>query len=151
MLEKIIDRLKKKSAPQAAAPAVDVKRLAAAALMVEAARRDLDFAETERSAITRIVGEHFHLDADEAKTLVDLAEKRQRLPYGETIFTRTVRESFTADERKDVVEMMWEVAFADGTLTGTESSMIHRLSSEIGVDRATCDEARRSAEAKSRH
>lgn len=149
MLEKIIDRLKKTAAP--AAPSADVKRLAAAALMVEAARRDQDFAADERAAITRIVGDHFGLEPEEAKTLVDLAEKRQRIPYGETIFTRTVKEAFSPAERKDVVQMMWEVAFADGTLERVESSMIHRLSQEIGVDKETCEAARKAAEIKTKH
>ncbi len=140
MLDKIIGRLKKMTA--APAPSSEAKRLAAAALMVEAARRDEDFAADERAAITRIVSKHFHLDPEEAKTLVEVAENRQRLPYGETIFTRTVKDSFSADERKDVVRMMWEVAFADGTLKHTESSMIHRLSQEIGLDKETCEAVR---------
>lgn len=150
MLEKIIDRLKRiPSNP--AAPVVDVRRLAAAALMVEAARRDQDFADNERSAITRIVSEHFNLDEGEATTLIELAEKRQRIPYGETIFTRTVNESFSPDERRDIVQMMWEVAFADGTLERVETGMISRLSQEIGVDAANCEAARIAAEKKASH
>jgi uncharacterized tellurite resistance protein B-like protein len=149
MLDRIIDALKKKSAPKPAAPlSPEVKRLAAAALMVEAARRDEDFAADERSAIVRIVGDNFKLNDEDATTLVALAEQRQRLPYGESIFTRTIAESFTADERKDVVRMLWEVALADGHLHRVESAMIERLTKEIGLDVTASDAARKAAEAK---
>lgn len=149
MLDKIIDALKKKSAPKPTAPVTpEVKRLAAAALMVEAARRDQDFAADERAAIVRIVGENFKLTGEEATTLVALAEQRQRLPYGESIFTRTIAESFTADERKDVVRMLWEVALADGQLQRVEAAMIERLTKEIGLDVTASDAARKAAEAK---
>lgn len=149
MLDRIINALKRKTAPKPAPPvSADLKRLAAAALMVEAARRDQDFDAHERGAIIRIVGEHFDLSPEDAKTLVDLAEQRQRLPYGESIFTRTISESFTPDERKDVVAMLWEVALADGSLHRVESSMIDQLTREIGIDKVTSDEARKAAEAR---
>ena len=64
MLEKIIDALKKKTAPNSASVSPEVKRLAAAALLVEAARRANDFAADERAAITRVVGENFKLSAE---------------------------------------------------------------------------------------
>lgn len=148
MLEKILDKLKQRQTAQAAAHiGTDVKRLAAAALMVEAARRDQDFAADERAAITRIVGEHFHLSPEEAKALVDMAEQRQRLPYGETIFTRAVHDAFTPAERQEVVQMLWEVALADGKLHRLENVMIQWLANEVGLDNAACEAARAAATA----
>ncbi len=148
MLDKIIEKLKKSTAGSSAPVAPETKRLAAAALLVEAARRDNDFAADERAAITRVVGENFKLSAEDAKTLVDLAEQRQKIPYGESIFTRTVAGSFTVDERKDVLRMIWEVALADGHLDHLEDVMIARLASEIGLDKAASEAARKAAEAK---
>jgi uncharacterized tellurite resistance protein B-like protein len=148
MLDKIIDKLKKKAAAASAPVAPETKRLAAAALMVEAARRDNDFAADERAAIKRVVGENFKLTPEDAETLVELAEQRQKIPYGESIFTRTVAGSFSVDERKEVLRMIWEVALADGHLDHLEDVMIARLASEIGLDKAASDAARTAAEAK---
>lgn len=145
MLDRIIDALKKGAAKSAVPVSPEVKRLAAAALMVEAARRDNDFADDERAAITRIVGENFQLTDEDAKTLVDLAEQRQKVAFGESIFTRTVRDAFTPDERKDVLRMMWQVALADGQLHRLESVMIERLAKEIGLDKAASESAREAA------
>lgn len=143
MLDKIIAALKVKTAGSTTSATPEVKRLAAAAMLVEAARRDESFDDTERSAITQIVGKHFNLSAEEAKTLVELAEQRQKLPYGESIFTRTIAENFSDAERKDVVKMLWEVAMADGHLHRVEEAMIASLAKEIGVDAATAQSLRK--------
>ncbi len=145
MLDKIIASLKVKAAGTPSSVSPEVKRLAAAALMVEAARRDNDFDDSERKAITNIVGAQFGLNAEESKTLVDLAEQRSRLPYGESIFTRTIAENFSDAERVDVVKMLWKVAMADGHLQRVEVAMIERLATEIGVNAKASAEARKAA------
>ncbi|MES1991815.1 MAG: TerB family tellurite resistance protein [Pseudomonadota bacterium] len=145
MLEKIISALKvKTSGANAASIPQNVKQLAAAALMVEAARRDSNFDDKEHKAISRIVAEEFDLSDEDAKSLVDVAEQRQRLPYGESIFTRTIAEHFSDKERQDVVTMLWKVALADGDLARVEVAMIERLAKEIGLD-ATATAAARAA------
>ncbi|MDO8423197.1 MAG: TerB family tellurite resistance protein [Parvibaculum sp.] len=142
MLDKIIASLKVKAAGTPSPVSPEVKRLAAAALMVEAARRDNDFDDSERKAITSIVGEQFNLTTGDAKTLVELAEQRSRLPYGESIFTRTIAENFSDAERVDVVKMLWKVAMADGQLKRVEVAMIERLATEIGVSAKASADAR---------
>ena len=148
MLEKIIEKLKKATAGSSTAVSPETKRLAAAGLLIEAARRDNDFADEERAAITHVVGQNFNLSDEDAKTLVATAENRQSLPYGESIFTRTVATSFSVDERKEVLQMIWSVALADGRLDRLEQVMIAQLAKEIGLDKAASDEARKAAEAK---
>ncbi len=148
MLEKIINKLKKVTSGDSAPVPPEVKRLAAAALLVEAARRDNDFADDERAAIVRVVGENFNLTPDDAKTLVEMAEQRQKLPYSESIFTRTVAESFSDDERKEVLNMIWQIALADGHLNHMEDAMIARLAKEIGLTKADSDAAHQAAQAK---
>ena len=145
MLEKIIDKLKKTTAGPSSAVPPEVKRLAAAGLLVEAARRDNDFADEERAAITQVVGHNFNLSDEDAKELVATAEQRQKLPYSESIFTRTVASSFSIDERKEVLQMIWTVALADGRLDHLEHVMIAQLAKEIGLGKVDSDAARSAA------
>lgn len=149
MLDKIVDKLKKATAGSTTSVSPEVKRLAAAALLVEAARRDNDFADEERAAITRVVGQNFNLSDEDAKVLVETAEERQHLPYGESIFTRTVAGNFSVDERKEVLKMIWSVALADGHLDRLEQVMIAQLAKEIGLQTADSDEACKLADAQS--
>lgn len=147
MLEKIVEKLKNLSKGANQPVTEEAKRLAAAALLIEAARRDNDFADAERNTIVQVVAKNFHLGDEDAKHLVDMAEERQKLPYGESIFTRTVESSFSEAERKEVLQMLWKVALADGRLDRLEDIMVHRVAEEIGLTPADADAARKAAEA----
>lgn len=147
-LDKITGRLKGGSASTRTAATPEAKRLAAAALLVEAAQRDDEFTGDERATIIRVIGEKFELSQEDAEELVGVAEQRQRLPYGESVFTHTVAGSFTVEERKEVLHMIWEVALADGRVDFVEDVMIARLAAEIGLDKATFDAIRAAAAGK---
>ena len=147
-LAKITGRLRAGASSARTVATPEAKRLAAAALLVEAAQRDDDFADEERTTIIRVIREKFDLTQEDAEALVGIAEQRQRLPYGESVFTHTVAGSFTVEERKEVLHMIWEVALADGQVNFVEDVMIARLASEIGLDKATFEAIRAAVEAK---
>jgi len=147
MLEKLVEKLKGLSLGANEPVTEGAKHLAAAALLVEAARRDNNFSDSERVTILRLVKENFHLDTDDAQQLVALAEERQKLPYGESIFTRTIEAGFSESERKEVLAMIWKVILADGHLDRLEDIMVHLVAVEIGLTEADADAARGIAEA----
>lgn len=152
MLEKIRNALKKGLTTNGTVPmSPEAKQLAAAALLVEAARRDEQFTVGEREAIKKIITEHFTLSAEEAADLLTLAEERQKVPMGEWIFTRAVAEGFDREEREQVVEMIWEVALSDGLLHRLESMMIATLVKEIGVSAEASAAAKERAAARLGH
>ncbi len=152
MLDKIRNALRKGLTTSGTQPmSPQAKQLAAAALLVEAARRDNEFTEAERESIKRIVTEHFTLSADEAADLLKLGEERQKVPMGESIFTRAVEEGFAPEERAQVVEMLWEVALADGNLHRLERVMIDTLAQEVGLGAEASAAARERAAARLGH
>jgi uncharacterized tellurite resistance protein B-like protein len=105
----------------------DELHLAAAALLVEAACMDGDFDASERAKISRLLVERFALSADEAGTLIEQAVVAINLTgqlYG---FTRVVKDRYDVSERIQMVEMLWEVAFADGQVDHFESNLIRRI------------------------
>jgi uncharacterized tellurite resistance protein B-like protein len=105
----------------------DELQLAAAALLVEAACMDGDFDTAERAQITRLLTERFLLSRDEADTLIAEAEKAVNDTgqlYG---FTRVVKDRYEAADRIAMIEMLWEVAYADGQVDHFESNLIRRI------------------------
>ncbi len=119
--------------------------LAAAALMVEAARLDGDFDDTERTRISDILQRRFALDGDSAAALIDAAIGAvDKIPeiYG---FTRTVRQNFDHDERVAMLELLWEVAYADGELHDYEASLLRRVTGLLYVTDRESGAARKRA------
>ena len=152
MLDRIRNALRKGLTTSGTEPmSPEAKQLAAAALLVEAARRDEKFTDAERDSIKKIITEHFTLSAGEAADLLALGEERQKVPMGEWIFTRAVQEGFEPEEREQVVEMLWEIALADGTLHRLENMMIETLAREVGVSAEKSAAARQRAAARLGH
>ncbi len=138
-----------KGAEPAAPPTPDIdfskKEVSAAALLVESSRLDTNFDETEKNTIERLVRDKFKLSGDDARKLLDYAATRQGQVYSDWVFTETVRKEFSLNEREDIVGMLWEVAYADGTLHRFEAHMIHRVADELGVGKKALEKQRQAA------
>ncbi len=114
-------------------PVADEKTLAAAALMVEAAMMDETFGAQERDAITRILGQRFGVSEAEAAAVIAEAERAQADANHLLRFTRSVKDTFSPEDRIEVIEMLWEVAYADGQLHDYESNLLRRVCGLIYV------------------
>ena len=112
----------------------DELQLAVAALLLEAAMVDDGaFDESERATIRRILAYRFGLSLEAAQDLVAQAE--QRLAGSSQIFrfTTTNNDRLPRERRVEVIEMLWEVAYADRVLDPLEDSLLRRVGGLIDV------------------
>ena len=111
----------------------ETKHLAAAVLMVEAATMDGSFDDSEADAISRIARRHFGLNEEEAASLLAAAREAQEDANHLLRFTRAVKESFPIEERVKIIEMLWEVVYADGEVHPYEANLIRRINGLLYV------------------
>ena len=111
----------------------DAMAAAAVAVLVEAALLDGDFDQRERDAILSILVDRFGLSADDAGNLIDDAVTEHESANRVYAATRLIREEFSDAERIDVMEMLWEVAYADGTLHDFEANLVRRIAGLLYV------------------
>ncbi|MEM8949508.1 MAG: TerB family tellurite resistance protein [Pseudomonadota bacterium] len=124
------------------------KQLAAAALMVEAANLDDDFDASERTRIEALLQEQFSLSAEEAGDLLSAGEKASSDSVEWQGFTRAIKDGFEPEERIALIEMLWEVAYADGRLHDYEASLIRRITGLLYVSDRDSGEARKRVRAR---
>ncbi len=117
---------------------------AAAGLLIEAAMLDGDFDDAERQKIETLLADRFELPPDEIAALVVSAEQSAAERIELHAITRTVRDHFDAKERIRMVEMLWEVIYADGQLDDFEANLMRRVAGLLYVS------DRHSAEARNR-
>ena len=108
-------------------------QLATAALLMEISRADREIHSDEREAVVRAVQNVFELDAKETKTLVELAEEEAENATSLYEFTRLINDNFDHAQKQHVVEMLWQVAFADGHADEYEVHLIRRIADLIHV------------------
>ena len=117
---------------------------ALAVLLIEVARSaDNRVDDREESVIERALARRFGLEKDEVAHLVKAAEEGAIQATDLFHFTRVVVDRFSEEERIKVIEMLWEVAYSDGVLTGDEDTLIRRVAGLIYVSDWERGEAKR--------
>ena len=109
------------------------RRYAAAGLLVVAARMDDRFSPAEREAILRLLRRQFDLSEAAAVELMGIAERRAEESQQIFPLTQIVEESFSPAERIDLMEMLWEVVYADDRLDEYEANLLRRIAGLIHV------------------
>ncbi|WP_340150983.1 TerB family tellurite resistance protein [uncultured Sneathiella sp.] len=126
----------------------DEARIATAALLIEAALSDDDFKDVERDAIVDVITRHYKTSDAEARELVAHAEEAQSESDQLFYFTRAVKDSFPVETRVQMIEMLWEVAYADGVLSKYEANLVRRISGLIYVSDRDSGTARKRVMAR---
>ena len=111
----------------------DDYRLAAAALLVHAAAIDGDVSATERDKLHGVIKRQFGLDDATTGELLAEATVAEQEAIDLYHFTSVINRSLDEDGRRRVVEMMWEVIYADGGSGAFESNLIWRAADLLGV------------------
>lgn len=147
----MINRIKKlllEGSAKVSRPKKDELQAAAAALLVEAACMDGNFDDQERKSIISLMEQHFDLNDEESLTLISEAEKIIENASDLYAFTRVIKDRYEPEQRIEMVEMLWEVAFADRTVDHYESNLISRIAGLIFVSDRDRGEAKKRVMAR---
>ncbi|MBI5740098.1 MAG: TerB family tellurite resistance protein [Nitrospirae bacterium] len=107
--------------------------IATAALLIEMMRADSDITEAERASISKTIQSKFALSKEETHELMKLAEEEIRQATGYFEFTSLINKGFSHEQKKSVIEHLWEIAFADAALDRHEEHMVRKISGLIHV------------------
>ncbi|MGE0240406.1 MAG: TerB family tellurite resistance protein [Parvibaculaceae bacterium] len=132
MIDRLLDLLSGRAAPAPAGNARDLEH-AVAALLIEAARMDENFDATERGTIEHLLAERFDLDPEAVYALIADAEQAVRQSTQYFPFTRQINDTLSGEERVQIIEMLWKVAYADGILDRYEDMLLRRIAGLIHV------------------
>ena len=111
----------------------DDHRIAAAALLIHIANADGQVDEPERHRLHRIIEDQFQLDPAAANKLIAVAEESEREAIDLYHFTSVLRRALDAEGRRAVVGLLWDMAYADGSVHEFEENIVWRISELLGV------------------
>lgn len=119
--------------------------LACAALMFEVARADFSVETTEQDAVTSLLTAQFNLSADEVSTITEAAIEQADAATCLFEFTRTLNELASAEQKRNLLAMMWRVAMADNALSRYEEHVIRKVADLLYVPHGDFIAAKQSA------
>ncbi|GAK34661.1 hypothetical protein JCM17846_31100 [Iodidimonas nitroreducens] len=127
MLNRIRSFFDRAADKNADGPLYEDRHMATAALLLEAAMMDGALDETEDASVRDLLDQHFDFSAEELDSLIEEAKERSHGSQQILGFTRAVKESCSYEERVALIEMLWEVTYADGVLHHYEANLLRRI------------------------
>lgn len=122
-------------------------RLAAAALLMEMTRADAEVSAVERSGVERALQQAFELDAGELAELIRMAEAERDAATCLFGFTRAINEGLEHAQKVHIVELLWQVAHADGDVDRYEDHLARKVADLLYLSHAEFIGAKLRAEA----
>jgi uncharacterized tellurite resistance protein B-like protein len=138
MIKKLMDRVADAIAATDDKPDVDrdeAIRMATAVLMIDVARADHIFDESEFDSVLELVQSHFALPGEQAAELVIAANDKAEDLVSAYDFTKVLHEHLDHGEKARVVGLLWKIAYADGRLDKYEDSLVLKISDLLHVSR----------------
>ncbi|MBL4712238.1 MAG: TerB family tellurite resistance protein [Gammaproteobacteria bacterium] len=131
-LQKFFDQYLKETA-ESKKPLEHRLQMATAALMVEMLHVDEQVTAEESEKLCQILKQRFTLDATETQSLIELAhtEKHKATDYYQ--FTTLLNTHYTQQQKIQLVEDLWQLAYADHQLDKYEEHLLRRLSDLLHV------------------
>lgn len=108
-------------------------QLALASLLVEMARADFDESQDEHSHIIDLLASHFELSPAEALELLNKARNTLDDSVCLFDFTRALHASLDAEQKQQVIRLLWQVAMADETLNKYEDYLVRKVADLLYV------------------
>ncbi|HFD80971.1 MAG TPA: TerB family tellurite resistance protein [Gammaproteobacteria bacterium] len=108
-------------------------QLATAALLFEMLQADGEEHAAERSALRAALRERFSLSEEETGEVERLARQEAADAVSLYPFTSLINRHFSPEEKIRVVEMLWQVAYADGQLDRYEEALVRKIAELIHV------------------
>jgi uncharacterized tellurite resistance protein B-like protein len=108
-------------------------RLAAVALLVHAATIDGEMSATERDKLHLIVKQRFGLNDALADELIEKATQAEHESVDLYHFTSLLNRTLDEEGRARIIEMMWEIVYADGQRDELEDNLLWRAADLLGV------------------
>ena len=111
----------------------DDYRLAASALLVHAAAIDGEVSPVERDRLHDVIKQSFELDEEATNELVSEATAAEQQAVDLYHFTTLINRTLDEAGRRRVVEMMWEIVYADGRVGEFEDNLLWRAADLLGI------------------
>lgn len=108
-------------------------RLAATALLVHVVSLDGQPTATEQRKLHSLIESHFGLDRGTADRLIADATQVEGEAVDLYHFTSVIMRSLDEAGRKRIVQMMWELVYADGQVSEFEDNVVWRASDLLGI------------------
>lgn len=119
--------------------------IATAALLIEISKADQVISPVETDVITRAVRTTFSLSDDETDELISFAEEEVKGAVSFYQFTHLINKGFSYERKLHIVELLWQVVFADAEMEKHEEYFVRKITDLLHVSHRDMIKAKHKA------
>ncbi len=108
-------------------------QLAVAALLLEMTRMDEQVRHEECARVEAGIRDQFGLTAEESRQLIELAEAERIDATDYFQFTSLINKHYGPQERAQIVEHLWRIAYADDVVHHHEEHLVRKIAQLLHV------------------
>ena len=97
-------------------------------LLIEVSKSDDDYDDSEKEKIVDLLEKQFSLNHNQIDMLMQMADKKNNEIVSLHELTATLNKEYTYSEKKNVIKMLWDIAYSDGRIDKYEDYTIRKIS-----------------------
>ena len=109
-------------------------QIATCALLLEVAHSDGHYKSVEAQVVHDLLANTFQLSPDAVAELIDYSQEHRLDSTDLFQFAREINAHFSREDKADVMEGIWRVIYADGTLDKFEDALERQLETLLRLD-----------------
>ena len=118
-------------------------QVATCALFVEMGRIDASFTPEELERVVSILKEKYGLSSEDADALMAESDRALAESLDLWQFARLINENYSNEEKIEIVEMLWQIVYVDGTMDAHEHYLMAKVKNLLRLDHHRIIEAKR--------
>ncbi|NMM40675.1 TerB family tellurite resistance protein [Pseudoalteromonas arctica] len=108
-------------------------KTAVAALLIEVMRADREQQDDELKTLSLTLKKYFNLSDEDVSELMQSAGKSLDDAIDYFQFSKQINDQCSAEQRIEIIELLWRLAYADGELDPQEEYVIRRVANLLYV------------------
>jgi uncharacterized tellurite resistance protein B-like protein len=113
--------------------APDDPRIAVAALCLQVMEADGIVRDSERAKLREILKDQYELDGEALDALIAAGQDAENQAVDYYRFTTELKRQLDEEQRQQLVGLLWDIVYADGTRSEMEDHAIWRVADLLGV------------------
>ncbi len=111
----------------------DKLQLATIVLFLEMMHMDDKVEPKEQEVILSLIQQNFSLTAEQATSLIALAEQQRKQATDYFQFTSLINKEYSLEQKVCLIESLWKIAFIDGVLDMNEEYLVRKIADLLHV------------------
>jgi uncharacterized tellurite resistance protein B-like protein len=107
--------------------------LTCASLIIEVALADKDFDITEINLLKIILKDSYNISPEKIDNLIESAESTVKNNTSLYSYTREINDSLNYEQKIGLLDGLWKISYADGTLDKFEEHLVRKISDLIHI------------------